>query len=212
VKANVARYTTWLRTSTAVVVATAAVMTGATTTLAYGTTVPCGGRVEAKVFSPWKDTYNYFRMPNGGFEGGSASWLLGGGASVVPGNESFKVGGKTDAYSLMMPYGSRAESSTICVSKGEDTIRLFVNNGRVAGSILHVEAIVRNPSTGATAQTAFDVNGDAVPRGWSPTMRLKIPDLLGTEGTQDLTLIFTTRGTSATWYIDDVYVDPFKSY
>jgi len=39
-----------------------------------------------------------------------------------------------------------------------------------------------------------------------------IPNLLGgVLGTQNLTLAFTTTGTKATWGIDDVYVDPFKS-
>ena len=39
-----------------------------------------------------------------------------------------------------------------------------------------------------------------------------IPNLLGgVLGTQKLTLVFTTRGAPATWNIDDVYVDPFKS-
>jgi hypothetical protein len=57
---------------------------------------------------------------------------------------------------------------------------------------------------------AFDVNGDAAPTGWAPTMRLGIPNLLGGTGTQELTLKFTTRGTAATWYVDDVYVDPWK--
>jgi hypothetical protein len=85
-----------------------------------------------------------------------------------------------------------------------------VKNAHVAGSILHVEAIVRNPTTGQVAQTAFDVNGDAAPTGWAPTMRLGIPNLLGGTGTQELTLKFTTRGTAATWAIDDVYVDPWK--
>ena len=42
-------------------------------------------------------------------------------------------------------------------------------------------------------------------------MRLIILNLLGGSGTQELTLKFSTRGTAATWSIDDVYVDPFKS-
>jgi hypothetical protein len=43
-------------------------------------------------------------------------------------------------------------------------------------------------------------------------MRLGIPNLLGGTGTQELTLTFSTRGAATTWYVDDVYVDPFKSY
>jgi hypothetical protein len=178
--------------------------------MAFGTAVPCGTRAEAPVFATWGDTFSYFRVPNGGFESGTTDWLLTGGAGVVTGNEPNHVGGALDAKSLWIPAGATAESRTICVSKGEDSIRLFVKNGHVAGSILHVEAVVRSV-TGQTAQTAFDVNGDAAPTGWAPTMRLGIPNLLGGTGTQSLTLIFSTRGTPATWSIDDLYVDPFKS-
>lgn len=189
----------------------ASTLAGGGVASAAGTTVACSARSESTVFSRWSDPYNYFLMPNGGFEAGSAEWALSGGAAVGTGNESFFVRNGADSKSLTIPAGGRAESRTICVSRGEDTIRLFVKNAKVAGSILHVEAIVRNPTTGAIAQTAFDVNGDAAPIGWSPTMRLGIPNLLGGSGTQELTLIFTTRGTAATWSIDDVYVDPFKS-
>jgi hypothetical protein len=37
------------------------------------------------------------------------------------------------------------------------------------------------------------------------------PSLLGGTLAQNLTLVFTTQGTPATWNIDDVFVDPFKS-
>ena len=184
---------------------------GAGSAAAFGASIPCSSRAEAPVFAAWGDTYNYFRVSNGGFESGTTDWALTGGTTVVSGNEPAHVGGSTDARGLRVPAGATAESRTICVSRGEDTIRLFVNNARVSGSILHVEAIVRS-STGQIAQTAFDVNGDAAPGGWAPTMRLGIPNLLGGTGTEDLTLRFTTRGTAATWSIDDVYVDPYKSY
>jgi hypothetical protein len=41
---------------------------------------------------------------------------------------------------------------------------------------------------------------------------LKIPNLLGGNGTEQLTLRFSLRGTSTTWGVDDVYIDPFKSW
>ena len=178
---------------------------------AYGTTVPCSTRSESSVFSRWSDASMYFLMPNGGFESGTTDWQLAGGASVVTGNETWKVRSTTDNYSLRIPYGATAESRTICVSKGEDVIRLFAKNPGVPGSILHVEVIVRNPVTGAVAQTAFDVNGDAAPLGWAPTMRLGIAQQWSASGNQELTFVFSTRGTAATWQIDDVYVDPFRS-
>jgi hypothetical protein len=184
---------------------------GSSSVLAFGTAVPCSSRSESPVFSKWGDTYNYFKAQNGGFESGTTDWALTGGATVVSGNEAYKVGGSYDSHSLRIPAGATAEARTICVSRGEDTIRLFVNNAQVNGSILHVTALVRG-TNGQTAQTAFDVNGNATPAGWSPTMRLAIPNLLGGSGTEELTLQFTTRGTAATWSIDDVYVDPYKSY
>jgi hypothetical protein len=198
-----------LLSATALVVAMLGAGSGSA--LAFGTAVPCTSRAEAPAFAGWGDTFSYFRVPNGGFESGATDWALTGGASVVTGNEPYRVGAATDTRSLRIPAGATAESRTICVSRGEDTIRLFVNNARVSGSILHVEAIVRSTS-GQTAQTAFDVNGDAAPAGWAPTMRLGIPNLLGGTGTEELTLRFTTRGTAATWSVDDVYVDPYKSY
>ena len=78
-------------------------------------------------------------------------------------------------------------------------------------SVLHVEATVRNPDTDEVAQAAFDVESDAASSGWAPTSVLAIPNLLGSDGgQQELTLRFTTLGTAATWYIDDVFVDPWK--
>lgn len=191
----------------------AATVTGlaATPASAHGTPVPCTTRSESTVFSRWSDASNYFLMPNGGFESGTTDWKLAGGASVVTGNESWKVRHSADSYSLRIPYGATAESRTICVSKGEDAIRLFVKNPGVSGSILHVEVVVRNPDNGAVAQTAFDVNGDAAPLGWAPTMRLGIAQQWSSTGNQELTFVFSTRGSAATWQIDDVYVDPFRS-
>lgn len=181
-------------------------------TMAYGSPLACSGRAESAVFSRWGDSASYFRLSNGGYEAGATDWALSGGASVVSSNEPYRVGGATDAFGLRIPAGASAESRTLCVSRGEDGLRFFVNNPHVSGSILHIEAVVRNPATGQIAQTAFDVNGDAAPTGWAPTMRLGIPNLLGGSGTQELTLTFTTRGAGATWIVDDVYLDPFKSY
>jgi hypothetical protein len=111
-----------------------------------------------------------------------------------------------------MPTASTVVSPTVCVAMGENTIRMFVKNSGVASSDLHIQAFVQNPLTGLVLSTGFDINGTAGKTGWSPTSRLPIPNLLGgVLGTQNLTLVFTTTGRPATWNIDDVFVDPFKS-
>jgi len=186
--------------------------TGATTTLAAAPTLACAARSEAAVFAPWGDKASYFLVSNGGFENGSTGWTLSGGAKVVNGNESYYVGSASDGHSLSIPAGGAAESRPMCVSRGEDTIRLFVNNTHVSGAILHVDAVVVNPDSGAVGTTAFDVNGDVLSSAWAPTIQLKIPNLLGGNGTEQLTLRFSLRGTSTTWGVDDVYIDPFKSW
>ena len=185
--------------------------TTATAAVAAGTPNPCSPRNQGKVFQDWGDDNNYFAMPNGGFEEGSDDWWLYGNARVVWGNEPFDVGGWADMRSLRLSGWAMAESRTICVGVGEDSVRLFVKNPRVDGASLHIDATVRNPATGRIATTGFDIDADAAPYGWAPTVPLRIPNLLGSDGgQQELTLRFTTGGTPATWYIDDVYVDPWK--
>ena len=186
--------------------------TGATSALAAAPTLSCTARSEAAVFSRWGDQAPYFLVSNGGFENGSTDWTLSGGAKVVNGNESYYVGGSSNRHSLSITPGGAAETRPMCVSRGEDTIRLFVNNSHTSGAILHVDAIVVNPDTGAVGTTAFDVNGDVPSSPWAPTIQLKIPNLLGGSGTEQLTLRFSLRGTKTTWGIDDVFIDPFKSW
>ena len=185
---------------------------GATTALAAAPTLSCAARSQATVFAPWGDQAPYFLVSNGGFENGSTDWTLSGGAKVVNGNESYYVGKASDGHSLSIKPGGTAETRPMCVSRGEDTIRLFVNNSHVSGAILHVDAVVVNPDNGAVGTTAFDVNGDVPSSPWTPTIQLKIPNLLGGSGTEQLTLRFSLRGTSTTWGIDYVYIDPFKSW
>ena len=186
--------------------------TGASSALAFGTPVQCTARAQATVFAPWGDNASYFLVPNGDFENGSVDWALSGGAKVVSGNETYHVDGASDSHSLQLPPNASAESRTVCVAVGEERIRLFVNNPHVSGAILHVDAIARNPTNGYIGTASFDVNGDVSSPVWTPTMQLNIPRMFSGNGTEELTLRFTLRGTSATWGIDDVYIDPFKSY
>jgi hypothetical protein len=181
---------------------------------------PCTATSDVTPFSSWGDHADYFLVPNGNFANGSADWDLSGGASVVDGGEPYGVVAG-DSHSLMIPSGAQAVSKTMCVTIGEEDIRMFVHNPGVQGSILHVEAFVNNPLTGLTLETAVNVNSNTMPTGWGPTPTEVIPNLLSEVDilpnllsgilAQNLTLVFTTQGTPATWNIDDVFVDPFKS-
>ena len=170
----------------------------------------CGVTNATTPFAAWGDLRSYFPMPNGGFESGTTGWTPGA-AKVVAGNESFYVSSKTDSHSLSIPSGATAKSPTVCVAMGENTVRLFVKNPGVTGSTLHIQAYVQNPLTGLVLSTGFDLNSSAGATTWAPTAPLGIPNLLGgVLGTQNVTLVFTTKG-SATWGIDDVFIDPFRT-
>ena len=172
----------------------------------------CAAQPTSTAFARWGDSSNYFLMPGGGFEPGTPGWALAGPAAVAAGNETFFANGTGGTHNLALPTGAQTVSPTVCVAMGENTIRLFVKNSGVASSVLHVQAYVQNPLTGLVLSTGFDIQGTAAAKGWAPSNRLLIPNLLGgVLGTQRLTLVFTTRGAPATWNIDDVFVDPFKS-
>jgi hypothetical protein len=202
----------FLRLVAATALAAGVLGAGTQATLAFGSPLQCSSPAQSTVFAPWGDNNTYFQISNGGFENGAVDWSLGGGASVVSGNESYYVAGSGDSHSLRITPNGYAESRTMCVSMNQDVVRLFVNNQHVSGAILHVDAIAQNPQTGGTAWTSFDVNGDVPSSPWSPTMQLKIPNMFGGNSTENLTLRFTLRGAAATWYIDDVFLDPFKSW
>ncbi len=185
---------------------------GVQTVAAYGTPIGCSSPATTTPFARFGDYNNYFTVSNGTFENGSTDWALSNGALVVRGNEPWKVVSSTDTKNLQLPAGGVAESRTLCVSRDQNILRLFAYNQHVSGAILHIEAWAQNPAGGYWAVTAFDVNGEAAPFGYSPTMQFQIPNMFGGTGTENLYLKFTTRGTPATWWIDDVFIDPFKNW
>src|SRR5947209_6434850 len=53
---------------------------------------PCSSETYSHPFAQWGDNADYTSIPGGSFEGGTAPWLLTGGAAVSDGNESYNVG------------------------------------------------------------------------------------------------------------------------
>jgi hypothetical protein len=178
----------------------------------------CRARTTSSPFAAWGDPSSYFLMSGGSFESGAGRWKLSSSSSsssssVVDDNEGYFVNGQDDTQSLSVPGGAQATSPSICVDMGENTVRFFVKSSVGAGSSLHVDAYVANPLTGLVLSTGVDIDGADAAGTWSATDQVVIPNLLGgVLGTQRLTLVFTPTGAPATWNIDDVYVDPFKSH
>lgn len=149
----------------------------------------------AKVFAPWLDGANYRAAPGGDFEPGSASWTLTGGARIVAGNATQRVGGQRDAYALSLPTGASATSPATCVGLAEPTIRMFTS-GPLTGVVL-TQAVY-----GGLPLPAGVGTGGA----WSPTLpMLTASGLVG----RTFSIRVTNIGLG-TMKVDDVYIDPYR--
>jgi hypothetical protein len=168
--------------------------------------VDCSPKPTSQVFAPWGDYRNYMLAPGGSFENGAPGWTLRG-ASVVQGNESFKVGGASHNYSLRLDPGESATSPEICVGLEHPVIRLFAKNNSLLLSTMSVEVIVKT-SLGLKVPVPVAV---VLPSGkWKPTPAFLVVANLLPLLPGDYTPVsfrFTSVGIG-TWWIDDFYVDP----
>ena len=169
---------------------------------------PSGG---TQVFAAWADAAAYFLAPNGGFENGSTGWSLGGGASVVPGNEPFFASG---THSLSLPSGSTATSPVICIGPSEVDLRMFASDAAGSDGGLHVRVVwygVLNRVLGVSDFDTFTPGS-----GWAPTDKLSstgglsVP-LVPLLGSTSARVELTPLGAGSSWQVDDLYVDPWLS-
>jgi hypothetical protein len=158
------------------------------------------------VFAAWGDDHNYALTPDGGFENGAAGWALDGQAATTDGNENFQVGGPSDHQSLNLPAGSSATSPSFCVSRREDTVRLFVRTDSGRRARLKVEAIYTDAANGDGSERVDKLRAT---ESWDASGRLKIalPDTGSRLSTTNVSLRFTPLDGDS-FQIDDVYVDP----
>lgn len=168
---------------------------------------PSGGM---QVFAPWGDGNAYLPAPNGGFELGSYGWSLGGGASVVSGNEPFLRSG---SHSLALPSGSSALSPQICLGTQQLYIRMFGKDLSGTDSGLRVRVYwygLLNQLLGSSDFAVFPGGG-----GWGPTgllnsgggllAPLPVVSLLSSSTAR---IQITPLGSGSHWQIDDVFIDP----
>lgn len=171
----------------------------------------CPTQSLSQPFLPWADPAQYTLAPGGNFETGAAGWMLSGGAQVVSGNESFQVGGSSDANSLALPAGSSATSPSMCVGIQNPDLRFFALNTGDPTSTLSVSVIYETSLGGETSTQigAFTAGG-----AWQPTVQDPIlVNLLPVfpNGQTPVAFTFTPQG-QGNWQIDDVYVDPWGGW
>jgi hypothetical protein len=168
----------------------------------------CAPQPATKAFSQFGDQRNYVLAPGGSFEGGAPGWQLSR-ASVVSGNESYYVGGRSHSKALKIDGGGYATSPEICVGLEHPTIRLFTRNNRLLLSAMSVEVIVHT-SLGLKVPVPI---GLVLPHNpWKPTPSyLVVANLLPLLPDNYTPVAFRFRAIGAgTWWIDDFYVDPTR--
>jgi hypothetical protein len=155
-------------------------------------------------FARWGDTSNYVLVPGGSFESGTTGWTLSGGAAVAKGNEPYAAG----SHSLALPAGSSAVTPATCYATGDLKMRFFARSSGSSASYLQVKVIVKSLCGLLTILDGGQVSTNSV---WvpSPKLALTITNLTSLVSTDSVSFKFVPAG-SASWQIDDVYLDPFK--
>jgi hypothetical protein len=189
------------------VVSLAAAAPSASAGLLVASAPDCTPKPATKPFAPWGDDTQYNLAPGGSFEGGAGSWSLSGGASLVSGNEPWKVAGSTHSRSLKLPPGATATSPVICVGLEHPTLRFFAKNNRALLSTMTVE-VITTTSLGLKAAVPIGV---LLPNGqWKASPKIwVIANLLPLLPGEHTPVQFRVRSVGlGTWSVDDFYVDP----
>jgi hypothetical protein len=168
----------------------------------------CSATPTTKAFQALGDSADYSLAPSGAFEAGSGGWSLSG-ASVIAGNESYKVHGSADAKSLAVAATGTAVSPVVCVDITRPTFRFFAK--RTSGTWGNLAVKLRwKDSSGHMNDTVVGTVGTGTSWEASPAMSLSsaLP-LWNLDQTASVQLVFDPENYGGSWAIDDVYVDPY---
>jgi hypothetical protein len=203
---------TFIRTAVVCLVSLAVVPGAANAGVLVSSAASCDSQTFEQPFVPWADVANYVIAPNGTFESGSSGWTLSGGASVVSGNESYNVHGAGESHSLVLPSGSSATSGSMCVGIEHPDLRIFARNSGSVLSTLKVDVLYEDAAGNVRSLTIGMLTGSA---SWQPSVVMPLVvnllPLLPDEHTA-VAFRFTADGADDSWWIDDVYVDPYRHY
>jgi hypothetical protein len=170
----------------------------------------CDAQQFSSPFSRWGDNATYTPVPGGSFEAGASAWTLSGGAKIVSGNESFKVGGSADSRSLSIPAGGVATSPSMCVGLTEPTIRWFQKQSSLLGLTgAMTVSVLTETSLGVVVETP--VGAGLLGTSWSPSLTgVIVTNLLPLLPGNKTAVAFRFRAVTGTWNVDDVYLDPYQ--
>jgi hypothetical protein len=166
----------------------------------------CPDRVTNQSFRNWGDEAQYFRAKNGGFEKKMGGWQTIGKPVIVAENEPWFVGDPSDRYSAQLSAGMGINIKTFCIWDDEDALRFFYKSPGKPGAKLDVAITVLHGKN----EVIYKVSLDGSQPGWQVTDRLPTQVLKGS-GSTKLGISISTSGTAATWLVDDVMIDPWRT-
>jgi hypothetical protein len=167
----------------------------------------CPAQQAEQPFSRWLDNADYVLAPDGAFESGADAWSLSH-AAVDEGNESFYVRRDDGSHSLKLTPGGSAVTGTICVGLDRPTLRFLARSS--SGLSLSTLAVSVRFETSLGIVLELPIGVVLPGSHWAPSLPMPILANLLPLLPGQMTPVqfrFTPVGT-ASWWIDDVYVDP----
>ena len=165
----------------------------------------CTPAASSPVFSSFGDPASYSLVPGGDMEGSMAGWTLAGGASQVPGSETYGVTGSVGSYSLGLPAGAGALAPPACVNVATPTVELFTQS-LTPGTTLNVWAVFQRKNGRQLVVPAGTVSPSS---SWQPSGPLTVvPPQADKNGNLLVALAFQAVGGLV--QVDDVYIDPWR--
>ena len=160
-------------------------------------------------FARFGDSSHYVLVPGGSFEAGTNGWQLSRGAGLVTGNEPYYVHGSRDRSSLYIPAGGSATTPPMCFAPGDWHMRFFVQSSSSSVSSLRVNVKVKSLLGVLSVLDGGTVSDSGT---WSPSPRLSLllTNLTGILAVDSVSFQFVPND-RASWRIDDVYLDPWKT-
>jgi hypothetical protein len=162
----------------------------------------------AQSFGFWGDSGLYTPVTNSGLENGATGWTLLGGASVVAGNEPWRIGGASDRSALDLPAGSSAITAPLCIDETYPHFRLFARNTGVTKGALRIEVLYFDSKGKILNTKPYDYKNAF--STWAPTGLVGIDVFTSktTVAAAPVAFRFTPTGAGTRFQIDDIYVDP----
>ena len=171
----------------------------------------CAGQALSTPFVRFGDSADYTLLPGGTFELGAPGWVLENEARIVAANSSFAATGP-GRKALSVPKGSKVTTRALCITEFHPTLRFFAMAKGSSRARLLVEVLYEDLGGSVNAMPIAYLKPSST---WQPTIvvRLHVNLRAAVAASRTAAVAFRLTGEedTATWLIDDMFVDPFLS-